>query len=137
MKSPEPSLTRAPTCACKRRFDPAFRTGGIDFSGVRTTVNPAHIPEVGTGLLVHAGFAISRIDREEASSNILGSLRQMAPSKVRSEREPCAIAGTDGGLRARSGGKKPRRSSRAASILNHGAAKVTSRIGERKAALET
>lgn len=49
--------------------DPAFRTGNVDFCGVRKTVNLAYTPEVEPGdfVLVHVGFAISRVDREEAA----------------------------------------------------------------------
>jgi hydrogenase expression/formation protein HypC len=49
--------------------DPAFRSGWIDFCGVRKTVNLAFTPEVRAGdfVLVHVGFAISRINREEAA----------------------------------------------------------------------
>jgi hydrogenase expression/formation protein HypC len=48
--------------------DPAFRSANVDFCGVRKTVNLAFTPEVQPGdyVLVHVGFAISRIDREEA-----------------------------------------------------------------------
>jgi hydrogenase expression/formation protein HypC len=48
--------------------DSAFRSGTLDFCGVRKTVNLAFTPEAQTGdyVLVHVGFAISRIDREEA-----------------------------------------------------------------------
>jgi len=49
--------------------DPAFRTGNVDFCGVRKTVNLAFTPEVEPGdfVLVHVGFAISRVDQEEAA----------------------------------------------------------------------
>jgi hydrogenase expression/formation protein HypC len=49
--------------------DPAFRTGSVDFCGVRKTVNLAFTPEVAPGdfVLVHVGFAISRVDQEEAA----------------------------------------------------------------------
>ena len=49
--------------------DPAFRTGCVDFCGVRKTVSLAFTPEVCAGdfVLVHVGFAISRIDEEEAA----------------------------------------------------------------------
>lgn len=49
--------------------DPAFRTGNVDFCGVRRTVNFAFTPEVQPGdfVLVHVGFAISLIDEEEAA----------------------------------------------------------------------
>lgn len=48
--------------------DAAFRSGNVDFCGVRKTVNLAFTPEVRPGdfVLVHVGFAISRIDAEEA-----------------------------------------------------------------------
>jgi hydrogenase expression/formation protein HypC len=48
--------------------DPAFRSGSVDFCGVRKTVNLAFTPEVQPGdfVLVHVGFAITRIDEEEA-----------------------------------------------------------------------
>ena len=48
--------------------DPAFRTGNVDFCGIRKTVNLAFTPEVAPGdyVLVHVGFAISRVDEEEA-----------------------------------------------------------------------
>lgn len=49
--------------------DPTFRTGNVDFCGVRKTVNLAFTPEVEPGdfVLVHVGFAISRVDQEEAA----------------------------------------------------------------------
>ena len=49
--------------------DAAFRTANVDFCGVRKTVNLAFTPEVipGDFVLVHVGFALSRIDAEEAA----------------------------------------------------------------------
>ncbi len=49
--------------------DPAFRSASVDFCGVRKTINLAFTPDVQPGdfVLVHVGFAISRIDEEEAS----------------------------------------------------------------------
>lgn len=49
--------------------DPAFRSASVDFCGVRKTINLAFTPEAQKGdfVLVHVGFAISRIDEEEAS----------------------------------------------------------------------
>ncbi len=49
--------------------DPAFRTGSVDFCGIRKTVNLAFTPEVVAGdfVLVHVGFAITRVDEEEAA----------------------------------------------------------------------
>jgi hydrogenase expression/formation protein HypC len=49
--------------------DPAFRMGSVDFRGVRKTINLAFTPDVELGdfVLVHVGFAITRIDQEEAA----------------------------------------------------------------------
>jgi hydrogenase expression/formation protein HypC len=49
--------------------DPAFRSGCVDFCGVRRNVNLAFTPEVKPGdyVLVHVGFAISQVDSEEAA----------------------------------------------------------------------
>src|ERR1700758_4783595 len=48
--------------------DPAFRLGSVDFCGIRKSVNLAFTPEAQPGdfVLVHVGFAIARIDGEEA-----------------------------------------------------------------------
>ena len=49
--------------------DPAFRTGNVDFCGVRKRVSFAYTPEVVPGdfVLVHVGFALRRVDAEEAA----------------------------------------------------------------------
>lgn len=56
--------------------DPLLRSGRIDFDGVVKTANLAYVPEaqVGDYAIVHAGFAISLLDQEEA----LASLREFA-----------------------------------------------------------
>lgn len=48
--------------------EPAFRRGSVDFAGVRREVSLAFTPEVKQGdyVLVHAGFALTVIDAEEA-----------------------------------------------------------------------
>jgi len=48
--------------------DPAFRSGKVDFGGIRKEINLSFTPEaqVGKYVLVHVGFAISVIDEEEA-----------------------------------------------------------------------
>ena len=58
--------------------DPAFRNAEVDFCGVRKIVNLSYTPEVVPGdfVLVHVGFAISRVDREEAAQ-ILRDLRSI------------------------------------------------------------
>lgn len=49
--------------------DPAFLGGCVDFCGIRKTVSFAFIPAVKVGdyVLVHVGFALTQIDREEAA----------------------------------------------------------------------
>lgn len=78
--------------------DPAFRSASVDFCGVRKTINLAFTPEVAAGdfVLVHVGFAISRIDEEEAHRTFaylrqIGALAEeglaapnMAPDTARS-----------------------------------------------------
>ena len=48
--------------------DPLRRTGRVDFSGIAKSVNLAYVPEarVGDYVIVHVGFAISRVDENEA-----------------------------------------------------------------------
>jgi len=48
--------------------DPAFRVGRVDFCGIKKTVNLAFTPDATPGdfLLVHVGFALTRVDEEEA-----------------------------------------------------------------------
>jgi len=48
--------------------DPVLRSGKVDFGGVARDVNLAYVPEAGVGdyVIVHVGFAISRLDEEEA-----------------------------------------------------------------------
>jgi len=48
--------------------DPVLRTGRVDFGGVEKEVSLAFVPEAREGdyVLVHVGFAISRVDEEEA-----------------------------------------------------------------------
>jgi len=49
--------------------DPLLVSGKVDFGGIVKQVNLAFVPEAGIGdyVLVHAGFAISVIDQEQAS----------------------------------------------------------------------
>ena len=48
--------------------EPLSRSGLVDFGGVFKEVSMAFAPEAGVGdyVLVHVGFAITRIDEEEA-----------------------------------------------------------------------
>lgn len=56
-----------------------LRMGKVDFSGIVKEVSLAYVPEAGIGdyVLVHAGFAISKVDEAEAGE-VLGYLRQLA-----------------------------------------------------------
>lgn len=58
--------------------DGELRMGRVDFSGVQRQVCLAYVPEVQVGdyVLVHVGFAISRID-EEAAHETLAALKEM------------------------------------------------------------
>lgn len=59
--------------------DPLLKTGKVDFGGVMKDVALAYVPDavVGDYVLVHVGFAISKIDEEEAKKT-LELLREMA-----------------------------------------------------------
>ena len=48
--------------------DPLLMSGKVDFGGIIKEINMAYVPEAKTGdyVLVHAGFAISVIDEEQA-----------------------------------------------------------------------
>ena len=52
--------------------DPAFRTGRVSFGGIVKEVNLAYTPEAGIDdyVIVHAGFAISKIDEAEAQETL-------------------------------------------------------------------
>ena len=58
--------------------DPVTRMGKVDFGGVVKEASLAYVPEakVGDYVIVHAGFAISQLDEQEAAS-VFEYLRQM------------------------------------------------------------
>ncbi len=51
-----------------RGDDPLLRSGRVTFGGAVRDVSLAYVPEAGIGdyVIVHVGFAISRIDEQEA-----------------------------------------------------------------------
>ena len=51
---------------------PLFRSGRIDFSGVTKEVSLAYVPEANIDdyVIVHAGFAISIVDEQEAQASL-------------------------------------------------------------------
>ncbi len=63
--------------------NPLMRMGKVDFGGVTREVCLAYVPEaqVGDYVIVHVGFAISRIDEEEAEET-LRLLAEMGVSTI-------------------------------------------------------
>ncbi len=49
--------------------DPLTRSGKVSFGGIIKDVNLAYVPEAGIGdyVMVHVGFAISKVARDEAA----------------------------------------------------------------------
>ena len=58
--------------------DPLTRTGRVSFGGIIKEVNLAYVPEAAVGdyVIVHVGFAISRVQEAEAML-VFDYLRQM------------------------------------------------------------
>jgi hydrogenase expression/formation protein HypC len=58
--------------------DPLTRMGRIDFSGVIKQASLAYVPEVGVGdyVIVHVGFALSKVDEAEAQK-VFSYLKQI------------------------------------------------------------
>ena len=52
--------------------DPLLRTGKVSFGGAVKVVSLAYVPEVAVGdyVVVHVGFALSRIDEEAAAQTL-------------------------------------------------------------------
>lgn len=48
--------------------DPIMRTGRVSFGGIVKQVNLSYVPDAGIDdyVLVHVGFAISKVDEDEA-----------------------------------------------------------------------
>ena len=58
--------------------DPLMRSGKVDFGGILKEVSLAYVPEVKVGdyVIVHVGFALSRVDEAEANQ-VFAYLREM------------------------------------------------------------
>jgi hydrogenase expression/formation protein HypC len=58
--------------------DPLLRTGKVDFGGILKEASLAYVPEaqIGDYVIVHVGFAISRLDEAEANK-VFEYLREM------------------------------------------------------------
>jgi hydrogenase expression/formation protein HypC len=67
--------------------DGALRTGVVAFGGVLKEVCLAYVPEAGVGdyVIVHAGFAISRLEPEHARS-VFSYLEEIAASSARGKK---------------------------------------------------
>ena len=76
-----------------------LRMGKVDFSGVQRQACLAYVPEVALGdyVLVHVGFAISRID-EQAAQETLAALAEIGAL------EEAETPGDHGGPEGRPGG---------------------------------
>ena len=65
------------------RDDGGLAMGKVDFGGVRKDACLAYLPEVEVGdyVIIHVGFAISRLDEEEAlkTLEILGEMGALEP----------------------------------------------------------
>ena len=69
--------------------DSLARTGKVDFGGIQKDVNLAYVPEakIGDYVIVHVGFAISRVDESEANT-VFEYLREMGELLELKERGP-------------------------------------------------
>ncbi len=58
--------------------DPVTRMGQVNFGGIRKEASLAYVPEamIGDYVIVHAGFALSRVDEEEAQK-VFAYLKEM------------------------------------------------------------
>ncbi len=58
--------------------DPVTRMGRVNFGGVIKEASLAYVPEVQVGdyVIVHVGFALSKVDEDEAQK-VFGYLKQM------------------------------------------------------------
>lgn len=63
---------------CITNEEPLQRTGKVSFGGIQKEVNLAYVPEANVGdyVIVHVGFAISRVDEKEAMQ-VFEYLREM------------------------------------------------------------
>ena len=69
--------------------DPITRMGRINFGGVIKEASLAYVPEVQIGdyVIVHAGFALSKVDEAEAQK-VFAYLKQMEDLDVLQEGGP-------------------------------------------------
>jgi hydrogenase expression/formation protein HypC len=63
--------------------DPILRSGKVDFGGVSRDVNLCYVPEANVGdyVIVHVGFALSKLDEQEANE-VFEYLREIEQAGV-------------------------------------------------------
>jgi hydrogenase expression/formation protein HypC len=63
--------------------DPLFRKGKVSFGGVTREVSLAYVPEVQVGdyVIVHVGFALSKVD-EVAAQQTLDDMAEIWPASA-------------------------------------------------------
>jgi len=74
--------------------DALLRMGKVDFGGVQKDASLAYVPEaqVGDYVIVHVGFAFSRLDEAEANQ-VFEYLRQMEDLSQLEAAGPAAVSG--------------------------------------------
>jgi hydrogenase expression/formation protein HypC len=84
--------------------DPITRMGRVNFGGVIKEASLAYVPEVKVGdyVIVHVGFALSKVDEDEAQK-VFGYLKQMEElDELQDDRWGERPRGPDGGSPAAS-----------------------------------
>ena len=68
--------------------DPMMRVGRINFGGIMKEASLAYVPEVEVGdyVIVHVGFALSKVDEEEAQQ-VFRYLKEMGELEEMKEAE--------------------------------------------------
>jgi hydrogenase expression/formation protein HypC len=87
--------------------DDGLRMGLVDFGGIRREVCLAYEPDAAVGdyVIVHVGFAISRVDEEEAARTL--AVIRAIPDALETELGGTELSGTElGGTEL--GGTEPR-----------------------------
>lgn len=82
--------------------DPLSRVGKVDFGGVLKEACLAYVPEarVGDYVIVHVGFALSRLDEDEANK-VFEYLREMEElSELEEPERPAGDSPTNPGERS-------------------------------------
>ena len=75
--------------------DPLMRTGKVDFGGILKEVSLAYVPEakVGDYVIVHVGFALSRVDEAEAQQvfEYLREMEELSELEVVAQASACEL----------------------------------------------